>query len=124
MDIRDAMVLSEKYLQFTYLVLAKGVQRIKIGKARNPQTRMNNMQIGSPVNLELIEYTAGIAEHIFHADELLRCYHVRGEWYTLCYGFIEAFERIVEAVAPNCNFADLDLRDYLLSNNHFNRAQA
>lgn len=101
--------------QFTYLVLARRVQMVKIGKSAKPKERLLELQTGSPVNLELIEYTSQIPEEFFHNADLLKTHHSHGEWYCLNYGFIWVFETLVDLYAPHSSFATLDLRDYLLS---------
>lgn len=98
--------------QFTYVILARTIWRVKIGRAKNPKDRLDKMQTGCPVKLELLEITADIPEEKFHENERLQQFRIQGEWYQLCDDFVEAFESIVQASAYDCNFADIDWDEY------------
>lgn len=54
---------------------------IKIGKAINPESRLAELQVGSPFALRLIGATPGdvSAEHALHVR--FREDHIRGEWF-------------------------------------------
>lgn len=68
-----------------YLILAKEVGRVKIGFSKEPTKRLEQLKIGSPVELELFAFkkdnNAKVSEGELH--EKYKDKKVHGEWYDL-----------------------------------------
>ncbi len=66
---------------YLYLIEAPSVGRFKIGYSRNPQTRLRELQTGSPVELILRATipTPVAREVLYHLR--LREFRIRGEWF-------------------------------------------
>ncbi|MFG2352617.1 GIY-YIG nuclease family protein [Streptomyces sp. NPDC048521] len=65
----------------TYLITAEGLSLGKIGRAKDPRTRLRQLQTGQPVELSLAWACDGDFEQALHrrfADN-----RVRGEWFDL-----------------------------------------
>lgn len=52
---------------------------VKIGKAVDVWKRLDQLQVGNPYKLELVEWLLGDVERIFHVE--LADLRVRGEWF-------------------------------------------
>lgn len=72
-------------LRYVYFIEAVGLNRVKIGIAKDPRRRLGDLQVGSPVILRLMsvflvdepaEWERGF--HRRYAD-----HHVTGEWYNM-----------------------------------------
>jgi DNA-binding transcriptional regulator YiaG len=89
-----------------YVVLARQVDRVKIGVATDARKRLRELQVGSPVELELAD-TRGYGdrrEAVAVAEELYRYFatrRVRGSWYRLTVAEVrEGFGRRATVEAP------------------------
>lgn len=76
---------------------------IKIGLAKHPRRRLNNLQVGSsePLNLVLDFRGPPEMERLLHG--LVRRYHMRGEWFTPSlelYGLIERVRAALNGGPP------------------------
>jgi len=72
-------------MEWIYILeTTEGVNRIKVGKAVDVETRVRGIQSMSPVQLQLIwteeQYNVSIRERQLHRR--LRDYHVFGEWFN------------------------------------------
>jgi hypothetical protein len=66
----------------TYFVLAKALNRVKIGKALDPEKRLGELQTGAPEELELLLYLPHrppFEESQLH--QRFKKYRVCGEWF-------------------------------------------
>lgn len=76
---------------YVYFIKSKdefAKQLVKVGKANDPESRLRELQTGSPIKLRLIgkikcktEYQAFQLEKAIH--RIFRNRHRRGEWFTL-----------------------------------------
>jgi hypothetical protein len=64
----------------TYFILAPTTGRIKIGKSKDPETRLAQLQTGNGEPLKLIATVSGDYEKQFH--KILAPYRVSGEWFA------------------------------------------
>lgn len=70
---------------YIYFIEDTNYKTIKIGKATNPKTRLNELQVGNPSHLELLAAcevelkNAKLAEQELH--ERFEPFRVRGEWF-------------------------------------------
>jgi hypothetical protein len=92
---------------FVYFISAFGEQhlkRIKIGYSRDPQDRLQKLQTGSPVKLELLgtvkcrddshaKSIEKLAHNIFHKQRR------RGEWFHLSRKHVAQVKSLIEAAA-------------------------
>jgi hypothetical protein len=79
-----------------YVIQARGSARFKIGISETPTERLRTMQIGSPLDLELVCAVAIESRKVEAlAHELLANQHHRGEWFDLG-EHAEAFRAKVE----------------------------
>lgn len=74
---------------------------VKIGKAKNPEARLRNLQVGSPVKLKMIGQVKCKSD--FHALQVEKFAHNlfykqrrRGEWFRLSEKHREMLKRVVE----------------------------
>lgn len=54
---------------------------IKIGRAKNPHTRLTQLQVGSPYKLNLLFFFPGGAKSENATHTILSNERIRGEWY-------------------------------------------
>jgi hypothetical protein len=67
-----------------YVIQAKRSTRFKVGIAGDPLKRVRDLQIGSPLDLELICSVKIETPKIeFRAHDLLSCWRSHGEWFDL-----------------------------------------
>ena len=75
-----------------YVYMIKADQFVKVGVAKNPEKRLEQMQTGSPYELEIIALLPFITrsmafEYENHLHRRLRRFHFRGEWFSIeCLG--------------------------------------
>jgi hypothetical protein len=65
----------------TYLMGIEGSRLTKIGKAKHPKSRLEQLQTGQPATLSLLWTCSGFYEGKLHRR--FRGYRVRGEWFDL-----------------------------------------
>lgn len=68
----------------TNIYMVKCGNYVKIGKAKDVQKRLSQLQIGSPQKLELIGSTFVDEAMEFYLHNKLEKYRVRGEWFVDC----------------------------------------
>lgn len=68
----------------SYVYAIRAGQRVKIGVAKHPHRRLAAMQIGSPVDLELLATLPGGFELEAAIHDALQPYHSHGEWFVVC----------------------------------------
>ena len=92
---------------FVYFVQAFGERdliRIKIGRSRNPESRMRQLQVGSAVKLKMLgtvkcrdeshaQSIEKFAHSIFHKQRR------RGEWFHLSVKHLAQMKHLIEEVA-------------------------
>jgi len=92
---------------YVYFIQAFGEReliRIKIGKARNPEARLRDLQVGSPVQLKMLgkvkcrddshaRPVEKLAHNLFHKQRK------RGEWFRLSEGHIRQIKSLIEVAA-------------------------
>ena len=66
---------------FTYLMGAEGSNFVKIGWARDPESRVAALQTGNPMTLSILWKVEGPYEARLHTE--FAPYRVRGEWFDL-----------------------------------------
>jgi hypothetical protein len=64
-------------------------ESVKIGKTRNVAERMNDMQVGNPVKLEVLKAVRYRSDEDAlkaesDAHKALKAYNTRGEWFLRC----------------------------------------
>ena len=67
-----------------YVISATGTEFVKIGKAKNPVSRLKTLQTGIPMTLAILAVADWNDEYEGRLHGLLRQFHVRGEWYRSC----------------------------------------
>lgn len=90
---------------YVYFIKAFGQHpMIKIGKSKNPKSRLSELQVGSPVKLTLMgtvrcqsDYHALQVEKLAH--HLFRKQNRRGEWFRMAEGAEDMINRLVTRVA-------------------------
>lgn len=65
--------------QHVYAIRGAGL--VKIGRAVAPELRLDALQSGSPVMLELVGYVAGGHKHERELHDRFREYRSHGEWF-------------------------------------------
>lgn len=93
------VVMSDSYAECVYFVRCEELMRVKIGHTTNdPTHRMSQLQTGCPAKLDLFAVVDGWGrEDERKIHELLRGYHVRGEWFRL-----DGLAGAVAAFASEC----------------------
>jgi hypothetical protein len=85
-----------------YVIRAEGMKRYKIGISVDPERRIRNLQIGSPIRLEVISLrplrAARLVEMGLH--ESLAEHRAWGEWFDLPDDVLERLLAAVEAETP------------------------
>ena len=93
--------LENSYPMFLYVIQSGDTGPVKIGYAQSPSQRLDSLQIGSPVELNLRAVVAvpgpGRLERLTH--EMASFCHVRGEWFDL--SPMEALEMVIKAANEN-----------------------
>lgn len=75
-----------------YIVQSNVTGMIKIGRSKNPDKRLKQLQTGNPNKLKLIASFKGEGwrEKLIHED--LRCFRLKGEWFHYdCVGSIPVY---------------------------------
>lgn len=92
--------------QFLYLILCKSETDdgiYKIGIANDVESRLAQLQTGSPYELEIMECyefeNAEIAERAIH--QAYSKHRIRGEWFRLGFGAVEKFQTLCELLGGN-----------------------
>ena len=80
---KDDVILPTKYTNI-YFILAKEVNRVKIGKSDRIKLRLENLQTSSPVKLELLHSFKDIDSKEIELHEMFDKYMVIGEWFEYC----------------------------------------
>ncbi len=76
-------------MEYVYFIKFGTEKWYKVGRAKNPQYRKNQLQIGSPRTLTIIKTIKGRTYTIHKLENLLHQYlfkyanHIRGEWYFI-----------------------------------------
>lgn len=85
----------------TYFIEAVGMNMVKIGFARDPQKRLQQIQTGCPFELKIIATMKGDFEKWLH--EAFKGDAIRGEWFRLS-ADVREFIRLkrFELVCPVC----------------------
>jgi hypothetical protein len=106
-----ALLPSENFIAdrasgFVYLISAKSLPIVKIGKSHKPVARMAQHQIGSPVKLSLIAtfQTKYPTEMERDLKTFFKPFHSHGEWYKI--GQDKALELFHESVNASDSFLD------------------
>jgi hypothetical protein len=68
---------------FVYAVHAVGTDRIKIGYSVDPEQRLNKLQTGSPIELELVAKWKGTDQDERELHRILAEFRAQGEWFRL-----------------------------------------
>lgn len=63
--------------------IGNGRGHVKIGKARNPHSRMKDLQTGSPLKLEMLVFIPGGASKEAELHSKFKKHCVRSEWFAL-----------------------------------------
>ena len=71
----------EKPNSYIYFIIDANKQYIKIGKARNPQIRLAQIQVDCPLDLELLGYILAWQEPEKAIQWKFESLNVRGEWF-------------------------------------------
>lgn len=66
-----------------YFIRCKLTNLIKVGTARDPVKRLNDLQVGSPGELEIIALFEGDYHVESKYHEQLQAHRVRGEWFDI-----------------------------------------
>ena len=68
---------------FVYIVSAKGLDLVKIGFSQTPHSRLNTLQTGSPVELELFATWRGTEGDERELHSILAEFRTMREWFSL-----------------------------------------
>jgi hypothetical protein len=85
-----------------YFIRAVGTDLVKIGKARDPERRLGELQTGSPHALKIEAMCRGYSRVERYLHDKCAERHVRGEWYRID---AEEVEGIVGAIKASTTFA-------------------
>jgi hypothetical protein len=86
---------------FIYFIEAVGQDRIKIGKADNPESRLRQLQTGSAVELRLLGAVADNASREAETHAVFSSERIQGEWFHATPRLREYIARVLETSAPN-----------------------
>jgi hypothetical protein len=106
-DTGNTEAKEEEVKMYVYFIQAFGERslvRIKIGKSRNPEARLSQLQVGSAVKLKLLgkvkcrdeSHACSIekfAHNIFHKQRK------HGEWFNLSAKHIQQIKNLIEKAA-------------------------
>lgn len=82
--MRQIRKRSEDRKGFIYLIVAKGLNALKIGYTDGePEDRLRALQCGCPVELELAAALRGTMAHEREYHSEFEDYRLRGEWFDL-----------------------------------------
>lgn len=79
---RDLMA-NQMTAGFVYFIRAGRTNALKIGWAKDPQSRLEALQTGSPHQLHLVGYMPGTVADEGEWHGRFRDARIRGEWFTL-----------------------------------------
>jgi hypothetical protein len=68
---------------FVYIISAKGLDLVKIGFSQTPHSRLNALQTGSPVELELFSTWRGTERDERELHCILAEFRTKREWFSL-----------------------------------------
>lgn len=80
----DSTQIQQMYDNGQHLYFIKGGRYVKVGVAKHPLGRLNDMQTGNPYKLRLllvVPYGGFMMESLVHESLKRQGAHYRGEWY-------------------------------------------
>jgi hypothetical protein len=84
---------------FVYFIACPEAGRVKIGyTGKSPESRLRNLQTGSPTQLKLMCWQPGTRQDEQHLHDLLSPFRIHGEWF-------EAEDLVVYVMALVCENA-------------------
>jgi hypothetical protein len=83
-----------------YVYAIRSGVHLKIGFANDLQQRINDLQVSSPHEIELIGSVTGYREHERRIQMQFAPYRVRGEWFRDCDAIRRFFASTVTALTP------------------------
>ena len=72
-----------KGLDYVYAVLAKEVNKVKIGITKSPEKRLGGLQTGSPIELTMLGYIVGNKQLEDAIHDHLSDHRSHGEWFHM-----------------------------------------
>lgn len=81
---------------FVYFIHAPSVKRLKIGFTVNVNTRFNELQLGSPVKLVLLNYVRGAFQLEITLLALFDRYRIHGEWFEAAPDLLRYIKKLPE----------------------------
>lgn len=81
--------------QFVYVIVCVAIPAFKIGLAWDPQRRLQQLQVGSPLELELLRYSRGDKALELRLHRALEPWRIRGEWFDLTRESADVAERLL-----------------------------
>lgn len=86
-----------------YLIADKERKYCKIGHSKNPKNRLITLQIGSPVEVEIILTKEGTCETEKFLHEKFKQYKLRGEWFIFNTEIVDYIRNTVEIPKKRSN---------------------
>lgn len=85
---------------WVYFVSIEGLEPIKIGRARDVDSRLKSLQVATPNKIELLAKFKGpyYAEQFLH--DMYKEFNVRGEWFTPVAEILELIDLINSGNTP------------------------
>lgn len=80
-----------------YIIQTNNCGMIKIGRSKNPEIRLKQLQTGNHSKLKLIWVFEGLGHKEKYYHELLKQFKIKGEWFSYdCVGSfpLELYEKI------------------------------
>lgn len=104
-DLNSAQMFKARKLvmphdQFVYAISVAGDNTavVKFGFSNGPSGRLNTLQVGSPVKLEIVAYGHGLRHHEKMIHRRLASDRSHGEWFRRSQAALE----VIEAIRSGC----------------------
>lgn len=93
---------------FIYLIQNKETGHFKIGRTKNINKRIKQLQTGSSGELVLVDkFESDFASKLeSYLHTIYSCYNTNGEWFDLCYSKVSEFKYLCEIMEKNYIFLE------------------
>lgn len=93
---------------FIYLIQNKETGHFKIGRTKNINKRIKQLQTGSSGELVLVDkFESDFASKLeSYLHNIYSCYNINGEWFDLCYSNVAKFKPLCEMMEKNYIFLE------------------
>lgn len=80
---------------YVYVIFCEDAGAIKVGRARDPECRLRDLQVGNPLALVLLRYARGGERTERELHGALAADWIRGEWFRLTDHAVEVIEMML-----------------------------